>query len=101
MEMPLFLNESYIFHRLRMWSIVLWHSCVFGCQGALKNPFTPACEVSVFGQKEYPNFRFGPSFRSLCLSPYSVCSKRLPWKKYFHLLKSVQDIKLVLGVVYC
>ncbi|AJU24688.1 Ecm34p, partial [Saccharomyces cerevisiae YJM1573] len=27
----LFLNESYIFHRLRMWSIVLWHSCVFVC----------------------------------------------------------------------
>ncbi|CAD6614269.1 XXYS1_4_G0050540.mRNA.1.CDS.1 [Saccharomyces cerevisiae] len=31
MEMSLFLNESYIFHRLRMWSIVLWGSCVFVC----------------------------------------------------------------------
>ncbi|CAI4413675.1 BCN_G0019230.mRNA.1.CDS.1 [Saccharomyces cerevisiae] len=31
MEMILFLDESYIFHRLRMWSIVLWHSCVFVC----------------------------------------------------------------------
>ncbi|CAI6902325.1 ANL_collapsed_G0053930.mRNA.1.CDS.1 [Saccharomyces cerevisiae] len=31
MEMLLFLNESYIFHRFRMWSIVLWHSCVFVC----------------------------------------------------------------------
>ncbi|CAI4535432.1 AKR_collapsed_G0028180.mRNA.1.CDS.1 [Saccharomyces cerevisiae] len=31
MEMSLFLNESYIFHRLRMWSIVLWHLCVFVC----------------------------------------------------------------------
>ncbi|CAI6473902.1 ANM_collapsed_G0000930.mRNA.1.CDS.1 [Saccharomyces cerevisiae] len=50
MEMLLFLNESYIFHRFRMWSIVLWHSCVFVCAecgnayyrgagGALKNPF--------------------------------------------------------------
>ncbi|CAI5016033.1 ANL_HP_G0004780.mRNA.1.CDS.1 [Saccharomyces cerevisiae] len=49
MEMLLFLNESYIFHRFRMWSIVLWHSCVFvcaecgnanyRCQSALKNPF--------------------------------------------------------------
>ncbi|CAI4233835.1 CNB_1a_G0000040.mRNA.1.CDS.1 [Saccharomyces cerevisiae] len=50
MEMLLFLNESYIFHRFRMWSIVLWHSCVFvcaecgnanyrGCRGAFENPF--------------------------------------------------------------
>ncbi|CAI6466024.1 ANM_collapsed_G0000070.mRNA.1.CDS.1 [Saccharomyces cerevisiae] len=31
MEMLLFLNESYIFDRLRMWSTVLWHSCVFVC----------------------------------------------------------------------
>nr|CAI6659697.1 CIH_HP1_G0038790.mRNA.1.CDS.1 [Saccharomyces cerevisiae] len=67
MEMLLFLNESYIFHRFRMWSIVLWHSCVFvcaecgnanyrGCRGALKNPFTRACEVSAFGQKRISEF---------------------------------------------
>ncbi|CAI4304536.1 BCN_G0006770.mRNA.1.CDS.1 [Saccharomyces cerevisiae] len=31
MKMFLFLDESYIFDRLRMWSIVLWHSCVFVC----------------------------------------------------------------------
>ncbi|CAI4233882.1 AAC_HP2_G0000720.mRNA.1.CDS.1 [Saccharomyces cerevisiae] len=31
MEMLLFLNESYIFDRLRMWSIVLWRLCVFVC----------------------------------------------------------------------
>ncbi|CAI4773263.1 CDN_1a_G0047250.mRNA.1.CDS.1 [Saccharomyces cerevisiae] len=49
------------------------------------------------------SLRFGPSFRSLlyCLSLYSVCSKRSPWKKYFYLLKSVQDIRRVSGVVYC
>ncbi|CAI4588812.1 CCQ_1a_G0034050.mRNA.1.CDS.1 [Saccharomyces cerevisiae] len=31
MEMLLFLNESYIFDRLRMWSTVLWRLCVFVC----------------------------------------------------------------------
>ncbi|CAI4250532.1 ADI_G0001290.mRNA.1.CDS.1 [Saccharomyces cerevisiae] len=31
MKMFLFLNESYIFDRLRMWSIVLWRLCVFVC----------------------------------------------------------------------
>ncbi|CAI4246358.1 AQG_2a_G0001190.mRNA.1.CDS.1 [Saccharomyces cerevisiae] len=31
MEMLLFLNESYIFRRLRMWSTVLWRLCVFVC----------------------------------------------------------------------
>ncbi|CAI6632820.1 ALI_HP2_G0041890.mRNA.1.CDS.1 [Saccharomyces cerevisiae] len=98
MEMILFLNESYIFHRLRMWSIVLWHSCVFVCAECENaNYRVPECldpfcapVISAFGQKEYPNFRFGPSYRSLCLSPYSICSKRLPCKKCFYLLKSVQ-----------
>ncbi|CAI7122915.1 BAD_collapsed_G0000050.mRNA.1.CDS.1 [Saccharomyces cerevisiae] len=28
-----------------------------------------ACDISVFGQKEYPNFRFGPSYRSLLSKP--------------------------------
>ncbi|CAI4879700.1 BPG_G0016840.mRNA.1.CDS.1 [Saccharomyces cerevisiae] len=31
MEMLLFLNESYIFHRLRMWSTVFWGLCLFVC----------------------------------------------------------------------
>ncbi|CAI4298469.1 BAL_1a_G0038600.mRNA.1.CDS.1 [Saccharomyces cerevisiae] len=74
---------------------------IIGMQGCLENPFARACEVSVCGQKEMLNFRFGPSYRSLCLSPNSVCSKRPPCKKYFYLLKSVQDIRRVLGVVYC
>ncbi|CAI4613936.1 BFH_collapsed_G0039620.mRNA.1.CDS.1 [Saccharomyces cerevisiae] len=59
MEMLLFLNESYIFHR------------------------------------------FHPRSEAYCLSPYSVCFKRLPRKKHFYLLKSVQDIRRVFGVVYC
>ncbi|CAI4511211.1 BFH_collapsed_G0023020.mRNA.1.CDS.1 [Saccharomyces cerevisiae] len=81
MEMSLFLNESYIFDRLRMWSIVLWHSCVFVCAecGNANNrgarvPYKTlfrAFDVSVFGQKEYPNFRFGPSYRSLLSKPIS------------------------------
>ncbi|CAI4233663.1 CPA_1a_G0000070.mRNA.1.CDS.1 [Saccharomyces cerevisiae] len=61
-----------------MWSIVLWHSCVFVCAECgnanyrvpecLENPFC-APAISAFGQKEYPNFRFGPSYRSLLLKP--------------------------------
>ncbi|CAI6902919.1 ANL_collapsed_G0054040.mRNA.1.CDS.1 [Saccharomyces cerevisiae] len=65
MKMFLFLNESYIFHRLRMWSIVLWHSCVFVCaecgnanyRGAevpYKTLFR-ACDISFFGIAECLN----------------------------------------------
>ncbi|CAI4803315.1 CRB_1a_G0049470.mRNA.1.CDS.1 [Saccharomyces cerevisiae] len=49
MKMFLFLNESYIFDRLRMWSTVLWRLCVFVCAecgnanygvpGCLEKPF--------------------------------------------------------------
>ncbi|CAD6632708.1 CEI_1a_G0030990.mRNA.1.CDS.1 [Saccharomyces cerevisiae] len=53
---------------------------IIGVPMCLRRTLFRACEVSAFGQKEYPNFRFGPSYRSLCLSPYSVCSKRLPQK---------------------
>ncbi|CAI4890501.1 CLL_collapsed_G0034740.mRNA.1.CDS.1 [Saccharomyces cerevisiae] len=79
MEMTLFLNESYIFHRFRMWSTVLWRLCVFVCAecgnanyrgaGVPYETLFCACEVSIFGQKEYPNFRFGPSYRFLLLKP--------------------------------
>ncbi|CAI4457849.1 CCC_1a_G0017780.mRNA.1.CDS.1 [Saccharomyces cerevisiae] len=99
MEMSLFLNESYIFHRLRMWSIVLWHSCVFGCRGALKNPFARLRSFR-FRSKRKSEFRLRSSYRSLCPRLNSVCSKRLPCKKYFYLLNSY-NIKRVLGVVYC
>ncbi|CAI7032894.1 BEM_collapsed_G0000040.mRNA.1.CDS.1 [Saccharomyces cerevisiae] len=79
MEMLLFLNESYIFHRFRMWSIVLWHSCVFVCAECgnanyrvpecLEKPFYARLRSSVFGQKENPNFRLRPSFRSVLSKP--------------------------------
>nr|CAI6561018.1 CIC_HP1_G0015080.mRNA.1.CDS.1 [Saccharomyces cerevisiae] len=79
MKMFLFLNESYIFDRLRMWSTVLWHSCVFVCaeceNANYKGAEVPyetllrACEVSAFGQKENPNLDLRPSFRSLLSKP--------------------------------
>ncbi|CAI4991936.1 BBT_HP_G0073120.mRNA.1.CDS.1 [Saccharomyces cerevisiae] len=79
MKMFLFLNESYIFDRLRMWSTVLWHLCVFVCAecgnayyrgaGVPYKTLFRACDISFFGQKEYPNFRFGPSYRSLLSKP--------------------------------
>ncbi|CAD6594646.1 HN1_G0030860.mRNA.1.CDS.1 [Saccharomyces cerevisiae] len=73
---------------------------IIGMQGCLENPFARLRSFR-FRSKRKSNFRFGPSYRSLCLSPNSVCSKRPPCKKYFYLLKSVQDIRRVLGVVYC
>ncbi|CAI5081831.1 BBT_HP_G0124000.mRNA.1.CDS.1 [Saccharomyces cerevisiae] len=65
MEMFLFLNESYIFDRLRMWSTVLWRLCVFVCaecgnanyRGAevpYKTLFC-ACDTSFFGIAECLN----------------------------------------------
>ncbi|CAD6628459.1 HN1_G0054360.mRNA.1.CDS.1 [Saccharomyces cerevisiae] len=114
MEMTLFLNESYIFHRLRMWSTVFWGLCLFVCaecdsannRGA-RVPYKTlfrAFEVSVFGQKEYPNFRFGPSYRSLCLSPYSICCKRPPMEEVILYYPSpdslIKNRKRVLEVAY-
>ncbi|CAI4385826.1 BAF_collapsed_G0031380.mRNA.1.CDS.1 [Saccharomyces cerevisiae] len=110
MEMPLFLNESYIFDRLRMWSTVLWRLCVFVCaecenayyRGA-EVPYKTllcACEVSISVKKNIRILDLDPRTEAYCLSPYSVCSKRLPCKKYFYLLNSY-NIKRVLGVVYC
>ncbi|CAI4385952.1 BMC_2a_G0024790.mRNA.1.CDS.1 [Saccharomyces cerevisiae] len=100
MEMSLFLNESYIFHRLRMWSIVLWHSCVFGRRGALKTPFARACDFRFRSKKNIRILDLDPRTEAYCLSLNSVCFKRLPRKKYFHLLNSY-NIKRVFGVVYC
>ncbi|CAI7113838.1 BBT_collapsed_G0018190.mRNA.1.CDS.1 [Saccharomyces cerevisiae] len=112
MEMLLFLNESYIFHRFRMWSIVLWHSCVFVCaecgnanyRGAgrcLEKPFCAPVKFPFSVKKNIRILDLDPRTEVYCLSLNSVCSKRLPRKKCFYLLKSVQDIRHVLGVVYC
>ncbi|CAI4753691.1 CDG_1a_G0047720.mRNA.1.CDS.1 [Saccharomyces cerevisiae] len=57
MEMPLFLNESYIFHRLRMWSIVLWHSCVFVC-AECGNAYYRGAEVPYKTLLRLRSFRF-------------------------------------------
>ena len=112
MEMLLFLNESYIFHRFRMWSIVLWHSCVFVCaecgnanyRGAgvpWKTLLRAPVKFPLPVKKNIRILDLDPCSEAYCLSLNSVCFKRLPRKKYFHLLKSVQDIRRVFGVVYC
>ncbi|CAD6629287.1 XXYS1_4_G0000070.mRNA.1.CDS.1 [Saccharomyces cerevisiae] len=54
---------------------------IIGVPMCLRRTLFRACEVSAFGQKEYPNFRFGPSYRSLCLSPYSICCKWPPMEE--------------------
>ncbi|CAI4638143.1 BAF_collapsed_G0043230.mRNA.1.CDS.1 [Saccharomyces cerevisiae] len=109
MEILLFLNESYIFHRLRMWSTVLWHSCVFVCaECGNANYRVPRCLIKPFSvpvtfpfsvKKNIRILDLDPRTEAYCLSLNSVCFKRLPWKKYFYLLNSY-NIKRVLGVVY-
>ncbi|CAI4504620.1 CEI_1a_G0047180.mRNA.1.CDS.1 [Saccharomyces cerevisiae] len=42
---------------------------IIGVPMCLRRTLFRACEVSAFGQKEYPNFRFGPSYRSLLSKP--------------------------------
>ena len=66
---------------------------------ALKKPFSRACDASILVKKR--TSELNPHSEAYCLSLYSVFSKRSPWKKYFYLLKSVQDIRRVSGVVYC
>ncbi|CAI4307985.1 CCN_G0025500.mRNA.1.CDS.1 [Saccharomyces cerevisiae] len=66
MKMFLFLNESYIFDRLRMWSTVLWHSCVFVCAecenanyrgaGCLEKPFCARLRSFRFRSKRISEF---------------------------------------------
>ncbi|CAI4302919.1 AQG_2a_G0006690.mRNA.1.CDS.1 [Saccharomyces cerevisiae] len=48
----------------------------------------------------FDRLHLDPRTEAHCLSLNSVCFKRLPRKKYFHLLNSY-NIKRVLGVVYC
>ncbi|CAI4378801.1 BAQ_1a_G0027590.mRNA.1.CDS.1 [Saccharomyces cerevisiae] len=74
---------------------------IIGVPRCLMKPFSVPVKFPFSVKKNIRILRFGPSYRSLCLSPYSVCSKRLPQKKYFYLLKPVQDIRRVFGVVYC
>ncbi|CAD6624532.1 BJ4_G0038640.mRNA.1.CDS.1 [Saccharomyces cerevisiae] len=69
---------------------------IIGVSRCLEKPF---CALR-FRSKRKSEFGLRPSYRSLCPRLNSVCSKRLPWKKYFHLLNSY-NIKRVFGVVYC
>ncbi|CAI4918487.1 CGH_1_HP_G0015480.mRNA.1.CDS.1 [Saccharomyces cerevisiae] len=71
---------------------------IIGVPRCLENPFSRACDASILVKKR--TSELDPRTEACCLSPYSVCSKRLPCKKYFYLLNSY-NIKRVLGVVYC
>ncbi|CAI4632436.1 CCT_1a_G0035060.mRNA.1.CDS.1 [Saccharomyces cerevisiae] len=46
----------------------MWECLLQGAEVPYKTLLC-ACGVSIFGQKEYPNFRFGPSYRFLLLKP--------------------------------
>ncbi|CAI4247584.1 AAC_HP2_G0000790.mRNA.1.CDS.1 [Saccharomyces cerevisiae] len=91
MEMLLFLNESYIFHRFRMWSIVLWHSCVFVCAecgnayyrgagGCLEKPFCAPVKFPFSVKKNIRILDLDPRSEAYCLSHHLVCPKRFPCK---------------------
>ncbi|CAI4495969.1 BGP_1a_G0022320.mRNA.1.CDS.1 [Saccharomyces cerevisiae] len=70
MEMSLFLNESYIFDRLRMWSIVLWHSCVFVCaECGNANNRVPRCLIKPFSVPVTFSFSVKKNIRILDLDP--------------------------------
>ncbi|CAI4449415.1 AFI_G0017610.mRNA.1.CDS.1 [Saccharomyces cerevisiae] len=72
-----------------------------GAGGCLEKPFCASVKFPLSVKKNIRILDLDPRTEAYCLSPYSVCSKRLPWKKCFYLLKSVQDIRRVSGVVYC
>ncbi|CAI4379057.1 BAP_1a_G0027610.mRNA.1.CDS.1 [Saccharomyces cerevisiae] len=94
MEMLLFLNESYIFHRLQC------GNANYRVPRCLIKPFSVPVTFPFSVKKNIRILDLDPRTEAYCLSPYSVCSKRLPCKKYFYLLNSY-NIKRVLGVVYC
>ena len=64
-------------------------------------PFSVPVKFPFSVKKNIRILDLDPRTEAYCLSLNSVCSKRLPWKKCFYLLKSVQDIRRVFGVVYC
>ncbi|CAI4444515.1 BFP_1a_G0017620.mRNA.1.CDS.1 [Saccharomyces cerevisiae] len=74
---------------------------IIGVPGCLEKPFCAPVKFPLSVKKNIRILDLDPRTEAYCLSPYSVCSKRLPWKKCFYLLKSVQDIRHALGVVYC
>ncbi|CAI4953019.1 CGH_1_HP_G0039250.mRNA.1.CDS.1 [Saccharomyces cerevisiae] len=73
---------------------------IIGVPGYLEKPFCAPVTFPFSVKKNIRILDLDPRTEAYCLSPYSVCFKRLPRKKYFHLLNSY-NIKRVLGVVYC
>ncbi|CAI6609482.1 CIH_HP2_G0042240.mRNA.1.CDS.1 [Saccharomyces cerevisiae] len=73
MEMLLFLNESYIFHRFRIWSIVLWHSCVFVCaECGNANYRVPRCLIKPFSVPvTFPFFGIAECLNLVAIDPRS------------------------------
>ncbi|CAI4308139.1 CCC_1a_G0006600.mRNA.1.CDS.1 [Saccharomyces cerevisiae] len=73
---------------------------IIGVPGCLENPFCAPAKFPLSVKKNIRILDLDPRTEAYCLSLNSVCFKRLPRKKYFHLLNSY-NIKRVLGVVYC
>ncbi|CAI5207152.1 BTE_HP_G0155330.mRNA.1.CDS.1 [Saccharomyces cerevisiae] len=63
-------------------------------------PFSVPVKFPFSVKKNIRILDLDPRTEAYCLSLNSVCFKRLPRKKYFHLLNSY-NIRRVLGVVYC
>ncbi|CAI4973553.1 BBT_HP_G0060640.mRNA.1.CDS.1 [Saccharomyces cerevisiae] len=73
---------------------------IIGVPGCLEKPFCAPVKFPFSVKKNIRILDLDPRTEAYCLSLNSVCSKRLPRKKYFYLLNSY-NIKRVLGVVYC
>ncbi|CAI4357020.1 BAP_1a_G0025540.mRNA.1.CDS.1 [Saccharomyces cerevisiae] len=74
---------------------------IIGVPRCLMKPFSVPVTFPFSVKKNIRILDLDPRTEAYCLSLNSVCFKRLPRKKYFHLLKPVQDSRRVLGVVYC
>ncbi|CAI4313126.1 AKH_1a_G0006470.mRNA.1.CDS.1 [Saccharomyces cerevisiae] len=73
---------------------------IIGVPGCLEKPFCAPAKFPLSVKKNIRILDLDPRTEAHCLSLNSVCFKRLPRRKYFHLLNSY-NIKRVLGVVYC
>ena len=73
---------------------------IIGVPGCLMKPVSVPVKFPFSVKKNIRILDLDPRTEAYCLSLNSVCFKRLPRKKYFHLLNSY-NIKRVLGVVYC
>ncbi|CAI4763734.1 BAP_1a_G0047550.mRNA.1.CDS.1 [Saccharomyces cerevisiae] len=53
---------------------------IIGVPGCLENPFCAPAKFPFSVKKNIRILDLDPRTEAYCLSPYSVCSKRLPWK---------------------